>query len=132
MAKHGNDLDSGNIIDAAWVRRWKKMYDENNNMYYIIKSRLCGRGFLDSQKNDFMRHSSTASRLSQRMVASLFSIERGHLDGYLGHLDGVLARLELPGPEEVRGSARHRNQAGMKGTCGDTFGTTRSDTYRRQ
>eukprot|EP00959_Pyramimonas_sp_CCMP1952_P351399 7362623-Pyramimonas_sp.AAC.1 len=24
QAKHGNDLDSGNIIDAVWVRRWKK------------------------------------------------------------------------------------------------------------
>ena len=47
------------------------MYDKSNQLYWIIKSRLCGRGYLDRQKNDVMRHSSTASRLSQRLLCSL-------------------------------------------------------------
>eukprot|EP00959_Pyramimonas_sp_CCMP1952_P327936 6865662-Pyramimonas_sp.AAC.1 len=51
-AVHGNNLDSGNAIDAAWVRRWKKMFGDDNQLYYVIKSRLCGRGFLDSSKHD--------------------------------------------------------------------------------
>ncbi len=38
---------------------------------WIIKSRLCARGFLDKQKQDIMRHSSTASRLSHKMACSL-------------------------------------------------------------
>ena len=57
-------------MDATWVRRWK-----NAANGWIVKSRLCGRGFLDSQKGLIQRRSSTASRLSQRIAASLGVIE---------------------------------------------------------
>ena len=42
-----NQMANGNLIDAVWVRRWK--YDPKQGRK-IIKSRLCGRGFLDKQK----------------------------------------------------------------------------------
>ena len=54
-----------NIVDGTWVRRWK---DKDKG---IIRSRCCGRGFLDRQKNNIDRHSSTASRLSHRLAVSL-------------------------------------------------------------
>eukprot|EP00959_Pyramimonas_sp_CCMP1952_P236001 4932152-Pyramimonas_sp.AAC.1 len=41
-----------------WKERW------------AIRSRLCGRGFLDNQKWAVDRHSSTAAGVSQRMMAS--------------------------------------------------------------
>ena len=53
-----------NIIDAAWVRRWKSRSES------LSKSRLCGRGFLDRQKSHIDRHSSTASRLSHKLALS--------------------------------------------------------------
>ena len=57
-----------NCIDAVWVRRWK--WDVMLQAW-IIKSRLCGRGFLDKQRFDVQKHSNTASRLSQRLLCSL-------------------------------------------------------------
>ena len=38
-----NNMDCASVIDAVWVRRWKKVF-ENDNITYVIKSRLCGRG----------------------------------------------------------------------------------------
>ena len=56
------DLDlshnSSNTVDAIWVRRW---------VGDTIKSRCCGRGFLDVQRQEIDRHSSTASILSHRL-----------------------------------------------------------------
>ena len=72
-ARHTNQMGNNNVIDGTWVRRWKKTYDKQNKVIWIIKSRMCGRGFLDSQKNSVMRHSSTASRLSQPLVASFMA-----------------------------------------------------------
>ena len=63
---HINQAESNNIVDGTWVRKWKKVGNS-----WIIKSRLCGRGFLDHQRFDIQRHSSTASRLSQRMILSI-------------------------------------------------------------
>ena len=61
--------DAGsNRIDAVWIRRWKW---ETTSKDWIIKSRMCGRGFLDKQKFDVQKHSATASRLSQRFLCSL-------------------------------------------------------------
>ncbi len=54
-----------NPMDCVWIRKWKW-----KNGKRIIKCRLCVRGFLDPQKTQLGRHSSTATRLSQRMVAS--------------------------------------------------------------
>jgi len=54
-----------NVIDGVWVRRWK------DKAKLILKCRLCGRGFLDSQKSAVQRHSSTASRLSHKLACAL-------------------------------------------------------------
>ena len=66
-ATHVSQADSDNVIDGTWVRKWKHTKDHG----WFIKSRLCGRGFLDRQRFDVQRHSSTASRLSQRMILSI-------------------------------------------------------------
>ena len=44
----------------------------------IIKSRICSRGCFDKQRHNIERHSSTATRLSQRIVISM-----GQIDGML-------------------------------------------------
>ena len=48
------------------MRRWKRLPDGS----YVIKSRLCARGFLDPQKSSLPTHSQTASRLTQRLLIS--------------------------------------------------------------
>ena len=64
-----------NVVDAIWVRRWKQtLGPDGKSQVWIVKSRLCGRGFLDSQKNSIQRHSSTASRISQRMIVSIATL----------------------------------------------------------
>ena len=50
---------------------------ETKDGEWIVKSRLCARGFLDKQKTDILRHSSTATRLSHKLAVSL-SIEYGY------------------------------------------------------
>ena len=62
------------IIDARWVRRWKKLSDGSKK----VKSRLCARGCLDRQKDLLTTRSTTATRLSQRMLlstAAVFDLE---------------------------------------------------------
>jgi hypothetical protein len=54
------------IIDARWVRKWKRYPDKSVKM----KSRLCARGFLDQQKDLLTTRSTTATRLSQRLLIS--------------------------------------------------------------
>ena len=54
-----------NVVDGVWVRRRK---DRKKG---IIRSRCCGRGFLDRQKTCIDRHSSTASRLSHKLLCSM-------------------------------------------------------------
>jgi len=60
-----------NTIDMTWVRRWKRTQDMSGKTVWVVKSRLCGRGFLDRQKQDVHKHSSTASRLSHRLLCSI-------------------------------------------------------------
>ena len=57
-----NDKESV-IIDAIWVRKWKNTKQER-----IVKSRLCARGCFDPYKNDMMTRSTTATRLSQKLL----------------------------------------------------------------
>ena len=57
-------VNAKNVVDAIWVRRWK------DRKTLQLKSRLCGRGYLDRQKAAIDRHSSTASRLSHRLLCS--------------------------------------------------------------
>ena len=54
------------VIDARWVRKWKRYPDKSIRM----KSRLCARGCLDGQKQELTTRSTTATRLSQRMIVS--------------------------------------------------------------
>ena len=69
-----NSLPKGsNIVDCVWVRKWK-------NKPTLIKSRLCSRGCFDKQKYAIERHSSTATRLSQRIVLSMAQIEDSPAD----------------------------------------------------
>ena len=58
---------TSSIIDAIWIRKWKRMPDGTLK----IKSRLCARGFLDPQKHFLPTASSTATRLSHKIVMSL-------------------------------------------------------------
>ena len=51
------------IIDAIWVRKWKKAPSGR-----IVKSRLCVRGCHDPWKHELSSRSSTATRLSQRII----------------------------------------------------------------
>ena len=62
------------VIDARWVRKWKKLADGKKK----VKSRLCARGCLDKQKSLLTTRSTTATRLSQRLllsVAAVFDME---------------------------------------------------------
>ena len=52
-----------NVVDCVWVRKWAERGIK-------VKSRMCARGCFDRQKYFIERHSSTATRLSQRMVVS--------------------------------------------------------------
>ena len=88
-ATHVNNADNGNIIDGTWVRTWKKIFGPNNTMKYIAKSRMCGRGFLDSQKaqpdETFVNVISIVSE-----DYCIFILDRsryGH--GDLGHFDSI-------------------------------------------
>eukprot|EP00435_Cladocopium_sp_Y103_P008328 s555_g2.t1 len=70
------------IIDARWVRKWKKQADGGKK----VKSRLCARGCLDSQKDLLTTRSTTATRLSQRLLLSTaavfdFSVESWDIAG---------------------------------------------------
>ena len=70
------------IIDAVWVRKYKRMPDGKMK----AKSRLCARGFVDRQKQERPTRSTTATRLSQRIVLSVASTH-----------DFILASLDVSG-----------------------------------
>ena len=60
-----SDLPHGaNVVDCVWVRKWAIKYKK-------VKSRVCARGCFDKQKQILEKHSSTATRLSQRLVISM-------------------------------------------------------------
>ena len=58
------------VIDARWVRKWKKLADGKKK----VKSRLCARGCLDKQKSLLTTRSTTATRLSQRLLLSTAAV----------------------------------------------------------
>ena len=55
------------VVDATWVRKFKCLPGGELQ----AKSRLCARGFMDPQKQDLRTRSTTATRLSQRIVVSV-------------------------------------------------------------
>ena len=54
------------VIDATWIRKWKRKADGS----LVVKSRLCARGCFDPHKEHLTTRSTTATRLSQRIVLS--------------------------------------------------------------
>eukprot|EP00435_Cladocopium_sp_Y103_P007263 s3374_g2.t1 len=60
------------LVDGTWVRKFKRNPDNSLK----AKSRLCARGFLDSQKQELPTRSTTATRLSQRLVLSVAATHR--------------------------------------------------------
>ena len=82
-------------IDAVWVRRWKWDAAADD---WKVKSHLCIRGFLDPQKSLVSTRSTTATRLSQRLLLSLSALmgwayrelgrRRGFPQGFLLQGDG--------------------------------------------
>lgn len=58
------------VIDARWVRKWKKLPHGQRK----VKSRLCARGCLDRQKDLLTTRSTTATRLSQRLLLSTAAV----------------------------------------------------------
>ena len=54
------------VVDSVWVRKWKRYPDGSRQ----VKSRLCARGCFDSQKAALSTRSTTATRLSQRLLLS--------------------------------------------------------------
>jgi hypothetical protein len=61
-------------IDCVWVRKWKQLKQSDGSYKWIVKSRLCARGFLDSQGQNLSKRATTATRLSQRLLISLSAI----------------------------------------------------------
>lgn len=57
------------IIDGTWIRRWKIKDGQR-----VVKSRLCARGCFDPQKEELSTRSTTATRLSQRLLMSTSAI----------------------------------------------------------
>ena len=54
------------IVDSVWVRKWKRLPSGQRK----VKSRLCARGCFDRQKDMLSTRSTTATRLSQRLLVS--------------------------------------------------------------
>jgi hypothetical protein len=70
---HRRSLDADTVVvDAVWVRKWKRMPDGSRK----VKSRLCARGCFDTQRDMLATRSTTATRLSQRLLISL-SVNEG-------------------------------------------------------
>ena len=57
-------------IDAIWIRKWKRMADGT----LVVKSRLCARGFLDSQTSSLATRATTATKLSQKLLLALSQV----------------------------------------------------------
>ena len=88
------------IVDCTWVRKFKRNPDKSMK----AKSRLCARGFLDPQKSSMPTRSTTATRLSQRLLVSLAAAL--HLD--IESLDVSGAFLKGLSFDQVRKKLRER------------------------
>eukprot|EP00971_Amphidinium_carterae_P349209 6490899-Amphidinium_carterae.1 len=55
------------VMKCVWIRKWKTLMNGTR----IIKSRLCVKGFMDSQLPYLSTHASTATRISQKFILSL-------------------------------------------------------------
>ena len=104
-------------MSCTWVRRWKWKQDPETKVWKrIIKCRLCVRGFLDPQKGKLSKHSSTSTRLSQKLLCSLSCMNYGSpleveswdvsvafLQGFsFAEMDKVCKELNIAPPEFTR------------------------------
>ena len=70
-------------ISCTWVRKWKRtVRGKDGNWLRKIKSRICARGFLDPQKAMLSKHSSTATRLSQKLLVSLAALHDWEIESW--------------------------------------------------
>ena len=68
---HVNQLTQEMIlVDCTWVRKYKRTPEKKMK----AKSRQCARGFMDPQKTSMTTRSTTATRLSQRILLSLAAV----------------------------------------------------------
>ncbi|CAE7220811.1 unnamed protein product, partial [Symbiodinium sp. CCMP2456] len=66
------------VVDSVWVRKWKRMPNGSRK----VKSRLCARGCFDRQKDLLSTRSTTATRLSQRILVSSASVYDQELESW--------------------------------------------------
>ena len=70
---HRAKIDENMVqIDSIWVRKWKRYPDGSLK----VKSRMCARGCFDQQKGELTTRSTTATRLSQRLLVSHAALDR--------------------------------------------------------
>ena len=99
------------VQDAIWLRRWKW---DVASLKWMIKSRMCIRGFLDPQKGTLPTRATIATRQSQKLVLSLSallnfeveSLDVGNvfLDGYtFEQMEAALKRrgIDMPAQRKV-------------------------------
>ena len=101
-------------ISCTWVRKWKRTTrDKDGNWLRKIKSRLCVRGFLDPQKSVLSKHSSTATRLSQKLLVSIAALNSWDIESWdvssaflqgisFDEITSVANALGVPSPLVVR------------------------------
>ena len=100
---------SSRAISCTWVRKWKRLHDGTRK----IKSRLCARGFLDPQLGSLTKHSSTATRRSQKLLLSKAAFEGWPVESWdvgsaflqgvsFADLDEICAKLGTTKPHANR------------------------------
>jgi hypothetical protein len=113
--RSGRSAKELNLVDAIWVRKFKR-----DKLSRVIKSRMVARGCFDRQKHYIEKHSSTATRLSQRIVVSsvfqgdlLYSERSDRADVDIESLDISTAFLQGLDYQEL---AQHARSLGYENT----------------
>jgi len=88
-----------NIIDCRWVLKWKLDADTQDaasqakaEKRWVIRARLCLRGFKDIDAKDIAKYAGTANRTTQRLLVSEAAVRRwplGTTDISKAFLQGV-------------------------------------------
>ena len=96
-------LGARNVIDCRWVLKWKldaEVKDATDTSAssvkrWVIRARLCLRGFKDLDAKSLDSYAGTAARYTQRVLVSEAVIRRweGHL--YHRHFKGIFAGSDL-------------------------------------
>ena len=100
-------------LSCVWVRKWVWRRDMNGKWVRRAKCRLCCRGFLDPQKALLSKHSTTATRLSQKILVSdaaiygwpmeSWDVSSAFLQGFnFKHIEEACRALGIPVPTFTR------------------------------